>query len=83
MEKITFYWEAFCFQGPSRARREATLSNFITAPRAQLISLYDEQVIVAGQWPTYCLYLAHTTGTQGIEPHAVLFGYQVLSELGA
>src|SRR5438045_4030611 len=81
--KNAFFGEAFCFQGPSRARREATLSNFSTAPRAQLLCLDDEQGIVGGQWPTYRLYLAQATRTQGIEPHAVLSGHQMFGELGA
>ena len=53
----------------------------ITAPRAQLISLDDEDVIVARQWPTHRLYLAHTIGTQGIESHAVFSSHEVFGEL--
>ena len=32
--------------------------------------------------PSYCIDLAHTVGAQWIEPHAVLFGYQVLLQFG-
>ena len=55
--KNASYRKAFCFQAACRARREATLSNVITAPRAQLFGLYNKQDIVAGQWPTHRLYL--------------------------
>ena len=63
------------------AMREALHSNAITEPRAELSSLYNEQLIIAGQWATYCLNLAHTIGTEGIEPHTVLFFHQMFDEL--
>ena len=45
--------KAFCCQTPCRAKREALHGNFITAPRAQLLSLYDKEWIIAGQWSAH------------------------------
>src|SRR5947209_7163604 len=50
--------EVFCLQTASRARREATLSSIITAPRAQLFSLCHTQAYFA--WWSGC-WLASTT----------------------
>jgi len=63
--------------------RESLLRKSITATLAEVISLHHEEDPIGWQWPTHRLYLAHTTGTEGIEPHAVLPGHQVLCQLGA
>src|SRR5437588_118645 len=75
-------WEAFGFPTACRARREATLSTSITAPRAELFGLDNKQHIIAGQWPSDRLYFADAVRTQVIEPYAVLSGHQVVAELG-
>ena len=64
-----------------RVFREATLSEEIPEALGKLITLHEKQHCVGWWWPSDRFDLAHTVGTQGIEPHTVLPGHQVFGEL--
>ena len=77
------YAALFHRHAPSGVLREAPLRQSSTEPLGKLSSLHEKEHGVGGRWSSDRFHLAHAVGTEGIEPHAVLPGYQVLLQLRA